>query len=99
MQERFNRIARATTESTHIFQNSTLEHIRKEAEIMGKDIVVNFDLKRPLTTPNRYCKTLRRTVKEVSDRHNLVFKGIVNRLKPNEASTFPTFVIVADKIF
>ena len=66
---------------------------------MGKDIVVNFDLKRPLTTPNRYCKTLRRTVKEVSDRHNLVFKGIVNRFKPNEASTLPTFVIVADKIF
>ena len=66
---------------------------------MGKHIVVNFDLKTPLTTPNRYCKTLRRTVKQVSDRHNLVFKGIVNRLKPNEASTFPTFVIVADKIF
>merc|ERR1711874_163534 len=41
----------------------------------------------------------RRTVKELSDRHDLVFKGMVNRLKPDESSAFSTFVIVADEIF
>lgn len=98
-QEGFNGIARVTDESTQTFQSSPLDQVRRDAEFMAKDVVVNFDLKSPSRAPNRYCKTLRRTVKELSDRHNLVFKGMVNRLKPDENSAFPTFVIVADEIF
>ena len=98
-QEGFNGIARVTDESTQTFQSSPLDQVRRDAEFMAKDVVVNFDLKSPPRAPNRYCKTLRRTVKELSDRHNLVFKGMVNRLKPDESSAFPTFVIVADEIF
>ncbi len=60
---------------------------------------MNFGLNSPIRAPNRFWKTLRRTVRELSDRHDLVFKGMVNRLKPDENSAFPTFVIVADEIF
>ncbi|XP_005089109.1 apoptosis regulator Bcl-2 [Aplysia californica] len=95
-----NDIAQVTDESTQTFSNSPLDQVRREAEFMAKDVVVNFNVASPSRAPNRYCKTLRRTVKELSDRHNLVFKGMVNRLKPeDESSLFSTFVIVADEIF
>jgi len=97
--EGFNAIGKVTDESTQTFQSSPLDQVRRDAEFMAKDVVVNFDISSPSRAPNRYCKTLRRTVKELSDRHNLVFKGMVNRLKPDENSAFPTFVIVADEIF
>jgi len=95
----FNDIGIVTNESTQTFSSSPLDQVRRDAEFMAKDVVVNFDSKTSMRAPNRYCKTLRRTVKELSDRHNLVFKGMVNRLKPDETSAFPTFVIVADEIF
>jgi BCL2-like 1 (apoptosis regulator Bcl-X) len=94
-----NDISKVTDESTQTFSSSPLDQVRRDAEFMAKDAVVNFGLRSPCRPPNRYCKTLRRTVKELSDRHDLVFKGMVNRLKPDETSAFPTFVIVADEIF
>jgi len=98
-QEGFNAIGKVTDESTQTFQSSPLDQVRRDAEFMAKDVVVNFGLSSPVRAPNRFCKTLRRTVRELSDRHDLVFKGMVNRLKPDESSAFPTFVIVADEIF
>ena len=97
----FNEIGKVTDESTQTFSSSPLDQVRRDAEFMAKDVVVNFGGigRSPNRAPNRYCKTLRRTVKELSDRHDLVFKGMVNRLRPDESSAFPTFVIVADEIF
>jgi len=95
----FNDIAKVTDESTQTFSGSPLDEVRREAEFVSKDVVINFGVSSPNRAPNRYCKTLRRTVKELSDRHDIVFKGMVNRLKPDENSAFATFVIVADEIF
>ncbi|XP_059168735.1 bcl-2-like protein 2 [Physella acuta] len=94
-----NDIAKVTEESTQTFSSSPLDQVRREAEIMAEDVVLNFDDKNLKRPPNRYCKTLRRTVKELSDRHDIVFKGMVNRLRPDENDAFQTFVIVADEIF
>jgi len=98
-QEGFNGIGNVTDESTQTFQSSPLDQVRRDAEFIARDVVVNFDVLNPSKPPNRYCKTLRRTVKELSERHHLVFKGMVNRLKIDENNAFQTFVIVADEIF
>lgn len=94
-----NEIAKVTEEGTQTSSNSPLDQVRREAEFMAQDVVLTFGEENPKKPPNRYCKTLRRTVKELSDRHDLVFKGMVNRLKIDEKNAFPTFVIVADEIF
>ncbi|KAI8777381.1 bcl-2-related protein A1-like [Biomphalaria glabrata] len=94
-----NDISQVTEESTQTISNSPLEQVRRDAEFMAEDVVLNFVEESPKKAPNRYCKTLRRTVKELSDRHDLVFKGMVNRLKLDENNAFQTFVIVADEIF
>lgn len=95
----FNDINKVADGSTQTSGNSPLEEVRRTAESLATDVVSNFidsDKKKP---PNKYCKTLRRTVKELSDRHDLVFKAMVNRLKTDEKNAFQTFVTVADEIF
>ncbi|CAG5128051.1 unnamed protein product [Candidula unifasciata] len=94
-----NEISKVTEEGTQTYSNSPLDQVRRDAELMAKDVVVTFGETNPKKPPNRYCKTLRRTVKELSDRHDLVFKGMVARLKLDETNAFPTFVMVADEIF
>lgn len=94
-----NDIGRVRVDRRQTFSNSSLDQVRHDAESMGEDLVLNFNQTNSKKPPNRYCSTLRRTVKELSDRYDLVFKGMVSRLKPNETNTFPTFVIVADEIF
>ena len=95
-----NEISKVTTdESTQTYATSQLDLVRRTAEVMAHDVVLNFDTECPKKPPNRHCKTMRRIVKELSDRHNMVFKGMVNRLKPTESNSFQTFVIVADEIF
>jgi hypothetical protein len=42
---------------------------------------------------------MRRTVRELSNRHDIAFKGMVNKLKITETNAFPTFVSVVDEIF
>jgi hypothetical protein len=94
-----NEISKVTEEGTQTYSNSPLDQVRRDAEALAHDVVLTFGEENAKKPPNRYCKTLRRTVKELSDRHDLVFKGMVNRLKPDETNAFPTFVIVADEIF
>ena len=77
-----------------------LENVRKEAEIIAFDVVLNFsDFEKNQRAPDRFCKTMRKTVKEVSDRHDIALKSMVNRLNVGENNTFQTFVNVADEIF
>ena len=92
-------IPKVTEESTQTFSNSPLDHVRREAELMAEDVVLNMCDKNSKHPPNRYCKTIRRTVKEMSDRHDIVYNGMVNRLRPDENNTFQIFVIVSDEIF
>ncbi|XP_071095003.1 anti-apoptotic protein NR13-like [Haliotis cracherodii] len=79
--------------------NSPIDEVRRGAEVIASDVISNFitgDNRKP---PNKYCRTMRRTVKELSDRHNIVFKGMVNKLKVEEGNAFRTFVNIADEIF
>ena len=51
--------------------------------------------------PDRYCKIIRKTVKELPDGHNLKFKEWLTELslRHDESIGFQTVVIVADEIF
>jgi len=77
---------------------SPLDRVRREAEVIADDVILNFgkEKKKP---PNKFCKTMRRTVKELSSRHDIAFKGMVNKLNLDSNNTFQTFVNVADEIF
>ncbi|WAQ98840.1 MCL1-like protein [Mya arenaria] len=76
-----------------------LESVRKEAEVIAFDIVQNIGLENQRKSPNRFCKTMRKTVKEVSDRHDIVLKSMVNKLNIDDGNMFQTFIHVADEIF
>ncbi|XP_045156655.1 bcl-2-like protein 1 [Mercenaria mercenaria] len=78
---------------------SPLENVRKQAEIIAADVVVNFDVENEKKCPDRFCKTMRKTVKEVSDRHDIALKSMVNKLNLDDSNMFHTFVNVADEIF
>lgn len=77
-----------------------LERVKYESEVIAADVISDFGIDNETKKPvDRYCKTMRRTVKEMSDRHDYAFKGMVNKLNVNDVSAFPTFVSVADAIF
>jgi len=76
-----------------------LESVRKEAEVIASDVVMNIWCENPRKPPNRFCKTMRKTVKEVSDRHDIVLKSMVNKLNIDDGNMFQTFINVADEIF
>ncbi|KAL4228050.1 hypothetical protein ACF0H5_013486 [Mactra antiquata] len=78
---------------------SPQENVRKQAEIIATDVVLNFGIDNGKRCPDRYCKTMRKTVQEVSDRHDIVLKSMVNRLNIDDTNMFQTFVTVADEIF
>lgn len=78
---------------------SPLESVRKQAEVIATDVVLNFGIDNGKKCPDRFCKTMRKTVKEVSDRHNIALKSMVNRLNIDDGNTFVTFTNVADEIF
>ncbi|XP_060601226.1 bcl-2-like protein 1 [Ruditapes philippinarum] len=78
---------------------SPLENVRKQAEIIATDVVVNFGLDCEKKCPDRFCKTMRKTVQEVSDRHDIALKSMVNKLNLDDSNMFATFVNVADEIF
>lgn len=78
---------------------SPVDQVRRDAEIIATDVVHSFGREDERKPPNRYCKTMRRTVRELSDRHDVTFKGMVTKLNISEENAFPTFVNVADEIF
>ncbi|XP_050402208.1 bcl-2-like protein 2 [Patella vulgata] len=98
--EGLNNISEVVDETTQTpGSSSPLEQVRRDAEIIAHDLLMNFIVDESKKATNRYCKTMRRTVKELSERHDLSFKGMVNKLKVEETSPFQTFVSVADEIF
>lgn len=77
---------------------SPLENVRTMSETIATDVIMNYE-KEEKKPSNKYCKTMRRTVRELSNRHDIAFKGMVNKLKITETNAFPTFVSVVDEIF
>lgn len=65
------------------------------------DDIVHFqgceDTNRPL--PCRYASTLRRTVQEISTRHEILFSAMVNKLDIYSMDVGHTFKDIADEIF
>lgn len=84
---------------TSVTTGTPLESVRKLAEEIGVDVVLNFGQENERRAPDRFCKTMRKTVKEVSDRHDIALKAMVNKLKVDDTNAFKTFVSVADEIF
>lgn len=78
---------------------SQLCQVRREAEIIADDVILNFGKEDQKKATNKFCKAMRRTVKELSSRHEIAFKGMVNKLNLNSTNPFHTFVNVADEIF
>lgn len=76
-----------------------MDKVRQTAEVIASDVIATFEDDSTKTPQNRYCKTMRRTVKEMSDRHNIAFKSMVQKLNVNDTNAFSTFVSVADEIF
>ncbi|RUS77464.1 hypothetical protein EGW08_014770 [Elysia chlorotica] len=77
-----------------------LKVIKDTTEAIAWDIVlVDFNSQTPRTAPNKFCRTMRRTVKDMLERHEIVFKGMVNKLNLDENNFFQTFVIVSDELF
>ena len=79
--------------------SSPLDQTRREAEIIAIDVITSTVGDRDKKPPNKYCKTMRWTVKELSDRHDIVFKGMASQLNLDEKNAFTSFVHVADEIF
>jgi hypothetical protein len=77
---------------------SPLDNVRSISETVATDLIMNYE-KEDKKPSNKYCKTMRRTVRELSNRHDIAFKGMVNKLKITETNAFPTFVSVVDEIF
>lgn len=86
-------------QATQTSSLTPLESVRKEAEVIANDIVKNFGSDKEKGPPNRFCKTMRKTVKEVSDRHDIALSSMVNRLHIDDDNMFETFINVANEIF
>ena len=97
-----NDVTHFTDESTQTslsVSGSPLETVGREAEVIAIDVVISLTVEDNRKPPNKYCKTMRRTVKELLERHSIVFKGMVNKLNVEEGNAFKTFVNIADEIF
>lgn len=66
---------------------------------LAYDIVDYFTEKKPSDPINGHAKTLRRTIDELSERHGILFNGIMKRLSVGRQSWDDTFTNVADEMF
>lgn len=95
-----NDISQVIDESTQTKgSGSPLDQVRREAEVIAEDVILNFGSEDKKKANNKFCKTMRRTVRELSNRHDIAFKGMVNKLNLDNSNPFQTFVNVADEIF
>ncbi|XP_061164871.1 bcl-2-like protein 1 [Saccostrea echinata] len=92
-------MARLDQETQTPGSTTPMDKVRQMAEVIASDVIATFEENSDRAPQNRYCKTMRRTVKEMSDRHNIAFKSMVQKLNVNDTNAFPTFVSVADEIF
>jgi hypothetical protein len=75
------------------------EHIKKIASDVSIDVVHHVAQTRNSRPCSKYAKTMRRTVAEISERHNILFGSMVNKLQITEANAQLTFTSVFEEIF
>lgn len=75
-----------------------VEHARRIARALSADIV-NYVCGNNKKMPNRYARTLRRTVDELTQRHCILFNGMVNKLNLDEETGYRTFTNIIDEMF
>ena len=95
----FTRSERDVGVQTEQSEGAKLEVVKDTAEAIALDIVLNFDSATPRNPPSKFCRTMRRIVKDMLERHDMVFKGMLNKLNLDKDNFFQTFVIVCDEIF
>lgn len=81
------------------YHTTPLDRVCRDAEVVADDVVLYFNRESEKKPKNRYCKTMRRTVRELSDRHDILFQSMINRLQVDDTTLFVTFACVADEIF
>lgn len=95
-----NDISQVMEEGTQtVGSGSALDQVRREAEAIAEDVILTFGKEDKKKAPSKFSKTMRRTVKELSSRHDIAFRGMVNKLNLDSNNPFQTFVNVADEIF
>lgn len=94
-----NNMGAIDQETQTLSNGNPLETVRRDAEVLATYVIKTFNSSEDRKPPNRTCKTMLRTVKELSNRHDIVLKGMVNKLNVNTDNVFHTFVSVADEIF
>ncbi|XP_064618497.1 anti-apoptotic protein NR13-like [Lineus longissimus] len=75
------------------------ENVKYTARELAKDVVHHVARTRNCKPCNKYAKTMRRTVAEISERHNILFGSMVNKLQITEANAQMTFTSVFEEIF
>jgi Apoptosis regulator proteins, Bcl-2 family len=84
-----------------VVTGNTVQHIARE---LAADTVKSFTQTSVPSPPNEHAKTLRRTVEEISCRHEILFSSMVRRLtesvanEPN-ATLGISFQRIADELF
>ena len=80
-------------------QNLAVNPVEKIAKELAIDIVKYLTNNKPNVMYNKYAKTMRRTVDEVCERHDILFKGMMNRLHITPDSAKDTFREVIEELF
>jgi len=85
----------------HVIEKTTfsdIEQARRIARVLAVDIV-NYACGNSKKMPNRYARTLRRTVDELTQRHCILFNGMVNKLNLDEETGYRTFTNIINEMF
>ena len=75
------------------------ETIRITAIELATDIVYYVSGVRKGKAPSKHASTLRRTVQEMHIKHEILYKGMMNKLQITENSAYPVFTNVSNEIF
>jgi len=79
------------------------DRVDKIARSLAEDIVQCAVIRKKggkmPTSPDKYCSTMRRTVSEISARHEILFKGMMSRLTITPETCQRAYRNIADEIF
>lgn len=79
---------------------SLLKKVEKQAEAIAVDVFDNYEVEQEQRCPDRFCKAMRQTVKEVSDRYEVALRSKVDTFtNRRDCDMFQNFVKVADELF
>jgi len=92
----------STSSQTTQSPDEVPEEIFEIAKSLADDLVhyvANNNSSKNLKSPSSYSRTMRRTVDELLEKHDILFKGMVAKLNVTGDNVQVTFVNVADEIF